>query len=130
MKLKISLGILALLVIAAFAYSNYHFGKFAISDDIAKVREKALRYIPIGSSIDQAQQIMETDKFECEKVLRGDFIEQQYFHNQVEHKGMSFLHCSKRLAWNIGCDGHWQIAFVDQDGKVADVLVSFIATCI
>lgn len=93
-------------------------------------KQGILKKIPIGSSIEEAQNIMEANGFICKKKEGGAFSEQDNDGKATIHKGIDYLYCDKEMPESPYCVRRWQVAIVDSNGVVSDILVSTGLICV
>lgn len=78
-----------------------------VQADTELTRQEILRFIPVGTPIDEAQRIMEHNQFECtlEPGVR--------------------LYCDRQQSKSFWVAERWQVTLPCEDGKVAGIRVSY-----
>jgi hypothetical protein len=112
--------------------------KVKLYNSETKMKAEVLKRIPIGSSIERAQIVMQKSGFECEIIWNrsfGDYDEQgnptppPRALPQIEGKRVDFLYCDKeKAAFPYIFTRRWQIAIVHKNGAVTEVRVAISLT--
>ncbi len=125
----LAFGILsAMAVTVLFLTWRHTREEIQLYNDDHLMRQEILRKIPQGSSIKQAQVIMEKNGFACSGIKNGSFAESTSEKgNYKYHKGINFLSCEKKKSGFLS-NRRWQIAIVDKNNRVSEVLVSVNTT--
>jgi hypothetical protein len=88
-----------------------------LSDQPDQAALQVRNWIPIGTSLADARQIMELHHFTCSEITNGNFANLKF---------ADYLYCDRRMPDSHLAPGtmqRWQAALVLTDGKVSDVLV-------
>jgi hypothetical protein len=94
------------------------------------IKAEILKLMPVGSSVAEAEKVMEADDFGCRMKLNGKFSESLSVSPQEFrlHEGKDFLYCTKTVRdekWSLwSLEREWAIAIVQRDGVVEDVFVA------
>ncbi len=83
--------------------------------------------VPLGSSIAQAREFMESEGFECEVRKNSTFYERRSWTNRdlTTHKKIDFLNCHRnQSAGQFGLRRIWNVALVLNDEAVSEAIVS------
>jgi hypothetical protein len=98
------------------------FGNNSVSTKAA-----VLRVVPVGSKIDHAKQVMESEGLRCVMQYNQKYAEDDPNNTgkMIDHPPADFLWCDsgERSTWMPLVSKRWQIAFVVKDDKVAAVSV-------
>jgi hypothetical protein len=121
-------SILALLVLG-YPTFNYFTERIHLNSNTREMKTEILRKIPIGSSISNAQAIFLKDGFECRMFFNDSFSENEGMENISDSRDIDFLYCAKSRSAFI-CNETWQIAIVQRENSVDDVLVSRGSACL
>jgi hypothetical protein len=93
------------------------------------MKQEIAKQIPIGSSIKDAQRVMEANGFKCELMERSAYTEKQDDESVELHENVDFLWCDKETrAWLL-CLRRWQVAIVHKDGIVSYISVAISLAC-
>src|SRR5436305_5123993 len=84
------------------------------------MQQELEKKIPIGSSIIDAQQILQANGFACSMKNQQSFIEVNDKNAVVEHKNIDFLFCDKQDRLLINAR-FWQVAVVHQNNLVSAI---------
>jgi hypothetical protein len=93
------------------------------------MKQEVAKYIPIGSSIEDAQRILEANGFKCMLREQRSFAEMNYGELVERQENMDFLWCDKEKGSWLFCDRRWQVAIVHKNGIVSDIFVSIGLIC-
>lgn len=127
--IKDGMPALALVFALPLLFCHVEEKKMKMHKKIGAMKQEIEKYIRIGSSIENAKQIMERNGFKCRFVERGSFAEMGDDERFVRrHDNADFLHCDKEKGGFI-CSRRWQVAIVHKDGIVSDIFVSISQTC-
>lgn len=85
-----------------------------LSDNAPDTRREILAAIPPGTPIDRAAAIMRSNGFKCEPMRKADFL---------DRRGIDYLYCDRERAVGLMVGRRWQVALVEEKGRVMDVLV-------
>ncbi len=126
----ISLTILGLVLIiptsGCWALGN----RFKFHDDPDLMEEEISQLIPVGSSIDRAKRIMESNGFKCEYIENGIFSNMREDPNfpggkQTLYRGVDFLSCDRRKMVGVLRQIRWQPSIVyDENREVTFISVN------
>jgi hypothetical protein len=124
-----TLLILSLIVLLSIIYS-YKSEKIRLSSNNRMVKREILKQISIGSPISDAQAIMQKNGFECSMRSDDSFIERNEVTIIAKYEGIDYLSCYKDgFAFPI-CEQRWQIALVQHNYAVTDILVAQGTSCL
>jgi hypothetical protein len=84
-------------------------------NDAPEMRNTIMNAVPIGSQIAAAQVFMMKNDFSCRLETNATFGNQS---------GIDFLYCDKQAGVDRVVGRRWQVALLEKDGKVLDVLVT------
>jgi hypothetical protein len=94
------------------------------------MKQEVQKYIPTGTAIEVAKQIMEANGFTCTLKEKADFAEMEGNGDLVaRHGAIDYLYCDKEKG-GLFCARRWQIAIVHENGVVSDILVSIGLICL
>ncbi|MGB3693925.1 MAG: hypothetical protein WA999_14470, partial [Spirulinaceae cyanobacterium] len=126
----VSLTILGLLLIiptsGCWALGN----RFQFHDDPDLMEEEISQFIPVGSSIDRAKRIMESNSFKCDYRENGTFVEARDDPNfpggkYTTYRRIDYLYCDLSKIVGVLRERRWQAAIVhDENREVKMVIVS------
>src|SRR5262245_45467332 len=121
-KKQIFLFIMLLLVSCSACRSDEN--KIKMYKNPEDMKQEILKHIPIGSSIKDAQRVMEANGFKCE-MSYGSFVEMYEGERfpRAKHDNTPHLYCDKEVNSEIFSLRRWQIAIVHKDGVVSDVFM-------
>jgi hypothetical protein len=89
----------------------------------AAMKQELEKRIPLGSSLNAAQQLLQANGFTCSLKQQKSFIELTEDKSVIEHSNLDFLQCDKRdsLLTNTR---FWQVAGVHQNGVISNLLTT------
>jgi hypothetical protein len=101
--------------------------------DEGQMKAEALRHVPGGTRLADAKRVMEAKGFTC--VYDRDWWGEMWAGADPARRGQVYLICSKykpqRPWWhNFITSDEIRVDFASGDGKVADVRVTHVATCL
>jgi hypothetical protein len=98
--------------------------------DATTTKSAVLKYIPIGTSIDQAKVFMERNGFKCNLVDNQKYADYSAIPDrQITRGPADFLWCdSGERAWYLYVSKRWQVIFEDTGGRVSYVAVGVALT--
>lgn len=125
------LVVLIIITMASFAFGQATATKMHMHKHVNAMKREIAKQIPIGSSIKDAQRIMEANEFGCAQKEHAQFIVTDGNQPEVEYNALDFLYCKKeKPVWYELLHSHvWEVAIVSKDGVVTDILVSFWRNC-
>jgi hypothetical protein len=85
-----------------------------LSDNAAGTRIEILAVIPPGTPVEKAGAIMRANGFTCEPIRNAAFL---------DRTGIDFQYCDRNRAVGLLVGRRWQVALVEERGRVIDVLV-------
>ena len=96
--------------------------RFQFHDDPDLMEEEISQFIPVGSSIDRAKRIMESNGFKCEYRENGIFSKMREDPNfpggkQTLYKGVDFLSCDRSKIVGILREIRWKVAIVHDENR-------------
>ena len=123
------LAISIILIITSLAFCQDQQDKMKLYKNPKDMKQEIIKYIPIGSSIKDAQRIMEANGFKCE-LKHGSFtvVNAGEPGPGVVYHNMDYLYCDKEVNSEIFSLRRWQISIVHKDGVVSDVFMSITTT--
>ena len=83
------------------------------------MKQRLLRLIPPGTSIQKAQQLMEREGFSCIQKHNAGFSEEG-----VDHDKLDYIYCDRSDEVGAFIERRWQIALIIEHSKVRGYLVS------
>lgn len=78
----------------------------------------------------EAQEIIQKDDFECHMQFNEYFYESEEGKELSHSKDITYLHCNKGKFVLPACEQRWQIAIVEREHSVSDILVSQGSSCL
>ncbi|MDY6785129.1 MAG: hypothetical protein SW833_21730 [Cyanobacteriota bacterium] len=96
------------------------------------MEQEIQRFIPLGSSVAEAQKIMEDNSFKCDYVEDGTFSRVRYNSNapggttRTIYRNVDFLYCDVSKGFIVS--RRWQAALVYEDSQVTFISVSTALT--
>ncbi len=90
----------------------------------ASTKAAVLKYIPIGTPIKEAANLMENHGFKCKPIANTKYHDDAAGAGEQESRGpANILWCDsgERASGLALVSKRWQVGFRDVDGKVADV---------
>ena len=126
MKTKLTIGLAIALTVSLLLYWGGFLGGIRMYSDPQAMRNEVLRKIPLGSRIEDAEQIMKENGFGCRLVKNEGFTEYADgdVHRPIEHEGQDFLSCGKRKMTWLLVTRDWSVIIVHQGGIVSEVYVN------
>ncbi len=129
MNITYQIKILLLIVWGLLCCScAYKADKLSLSDgNRDKIKAEIAHLVPIGSSVSLAKKTMESEGFNCELVQKGEFSEygdDTKGHPINEINNIDYLYCDKVIKGFIS-GTRWQIAFVQRDNIITNVMVRY-----
>ena len=124
----ISIVAITLFFVSFAAVAQITTNKIKFYDDSDLMEQEILRFIPIGSSIEQAKKIMEQNRFKCEYMENSTFSRVRYDENapgrirQTVYPNVDFLYCDISKGFLI-VERRWQSCIAYEDKKVTMVSV-------
>jgi hypothetical protein len=117
--------IFALLLLATYGLVNMFGRSEVMAADATATKSEVLKYIPIGTSIVEAQSFMAREGFKCFPMKNQKFADHGSDNKQISMGPADILYCDsgERLTWSILISKRWQVIFQDDAGKVAYVAV-------
>lgn len=119
------------LVIASL-FGSFQGGKdgFRMHTSSKEMKQEILRLVPLGTQIDDARKVMEANGFKCTLRENGSFGDVEYGRYLTPIQiGIDYLYCDHEIPIGFDCVRRYQIALVNRDGSVAEVLVSIGLIC-
>jgi len=86
-----------------------------LTSDPQQVRNEILQYIPIGSDIGRAQELMEGYGFRCEMIRNGEWL---------KLSDIDYLYCDINKSESFLVSRRWQVAIIEDRGRVKDIQVT------
>ena len=129
--MKISTIVLVVFTMSSMGFGQAKQKKIKMHKNPEAIKQEIAKLIPIGSSIAEAERIMEANKFGCELTKGGSFTTGTEDKPDREYQNIDFLSCGRiRYALagfldprRLTCMRMWAIAIVQKDGVVSDILV-------
>src|SRR5438128_277975 len=118
--------IILILIMTSLTFGQVQPKKIKMHKNPNAMKREIAKQIPIGSSIEDAQRIMEANGFWCVWKRGGSFTEGTEEKPSVEHSDIDFLYCRKvktlltDLPKSLIYMRLWEVAFVQKDGLVSD----------
>jgi hypothetical protein len=134
-KLALSL-ILFIVLVFSLLYSiqvnQANDGQMQMHNNAKDMKQEILKSIPIGSSLTNAQKLMDANGFRCSKQEQGNFLEldTENMDYGILHNNIKYLYCDKELSAESFCSRRWQIALVFDGNTVSDIIVSVGKSCL
>ena len=97
-------------------------------DDKKSMKEELLKFVPVGSSVQDAKRIMEENGFACEMYTNDSSIET--FENDplsertITHDNADFCYCDKRRTPFQLVAREWKVMVVHKNNVVSDIYVN------
>jgi hypothetical protein len=104
-------------------------GKMRFYGDPDLMEREVLSYIPIGSPINIAKQVMEKNGFKCEYRINETFVHERDDKSApgrvrwTLHEGKDFLYCDCSKGFLI-VEQRWQASIVYRNSIVTEILIS------
>ena len=123
----ISLTILGLLLTiptsGCWALGN----RFEFHDNPDLMEEEISQFIPVGSSIDRAKRIMESNGFKCEYVENGTFVKERDDPNfpggkYTTYRRVDHLSCDRSKMVAVLRERRWQVAIVHDENREVEFI--------
>ncbi len=94
----------------------------------ATMKSVVLENVPSGTPIADARQFMERERFKCELVQDGIFLEEQSSADgssdrPIKHEGIDFILCRREEKMGFWVSRVWSVALVTDHDVVNDVMV-------
>jgi hypothetical protein len=129
--MKISTIVLIVFTMSSMGLGQAKQKKIKMHKNPKAMKQEIAKLIAIGSSIAEAQRIMEANKFGCELRKGGGITTGTEDKPDREYKNIDFLYCGTirhALAGfldprRLTCMRMWNLAIVEKDGVVSDILV-------
>jgi hypothetical protein len=83
-------------------------------ENAEKTRAGILERVPVGTPVERAADIMRANGFTCESMRNAAFLDRER---------IDFLYCDRERAVGLMVGRRWQVALVEEEGRVMDVLV-------
>jgi hypothetical protein len=135
--MKISVILVIILIAASLTFGQAQQNKIKLHTKEKATRQEIAKQIPIGSSIEDARRIMETNGFSC--VLSQPFPSPNEIRPVVQENKIedSFLYCRKdKFLWTLRRPWEslvytrlWEVAIVHKNNVVSDIFVSIWRNC-
>lgn len=94
--------------------------KIHFYEDTVEMKTEILRYIPIGSSLEKARDILQKNELKYKMKTDASFSD-----GKTLKKHMDYLYFEKSTTGNGLIRKRWQFAIVYKDDKITAILVSF-----
>jgi len=85
-----------------------------LMDTAGGTRSEILSVIPAGTPVEKAAAVMRANGFTCEPKKNGVFL---------DRTGIDYLYCDRERSIGFMVGRRWQVALVEERGRVMDVLV-------
>ena len=119
----VTLALVCLLLAIAWHRSS----RLALTSDYASSLAAVREVVPAGTPIARVSDVMEHYGFVCMPMVEADFVE-AWGPRESRRRltDADFLYCSfERFSVRDFLSERWQVAFVSEDGTVADVFLSY-----
>ena len=120
-KAVLALSSCGLAILVALTFTRYR-DSFHLSADAAQSRQEILKFIPLGSKVQPVKAIMERQGFVC-KAGKSERFARFLPGKQSAHSVADYLYCDREQGFIVR--ERWQVFVVHQNGRVADVRVSY-----
>jgi hypothetical protein len=124
--------VLILSLIYSIQVNQANDGQMQMHNNAKDMKQELLKSIPIGSSLTDAQKLMDANGFRCSKQEQGSFLEldTENMESGILHNNIKYLYCDKELSAESFCSRRWQIALVFDGNAVSDIIVSIGKSCL
>jgi hypothetical protein len=124
--------ILIILVMTLLTSVQAREKKLKLRKTAKAMKQEIAKQVAIGSSIKDAQRILEAGGFDCSLYERGKFKEDNGSEYEIEHTNVDFLYCGKdKFLWTLRrpwealfYTRRWEVEIVHKDGLVSEIFVS------
>ncbi len=89
-------AILIVFIAVTLTFGQSPTQKIKIHKNAAAMKQELEKQIPIGSSLNAAQQLLQANGFTCSMKQQKSFIELTEDKNVLEHANLDFLQCDNR----------------------------------
>ncbi len=99
-----------------------------LPENARKLKEYLTELIPSGTGIADAEKTMKSYGFTCRYMTNADFIEESPGNSRgIILKNIDYLYCDQEKSeWPlIWISERWQVAIVQEKGKVKSIYVSY-----
>jgi hypothetical protein len=124
-------AILLIITMSAPVFGQATSKKMRMHKNVNAMKREIAKQIPVGSSIKEAQRIMEANGFGCAIKEQAKFTVSDGNKPDVEYANLDFLYCKKEkpVWYALLHTGMWEVAFISKEDRVTNILASFWWNC-